>query len=58
MPAPWDSACTKKISAAMRVIAYGIPDDYTDEYLCIGENTTILSVQMFAKTIDTSQTYL
>jgi hypothetical protein len=35
----------------MRVIAYGIPADYTDEYLCIGEDTTILSVRLFAKTI-------
>jgi L-lysine 2,3-aminomutase len=41
----------QKILAAMRVIAYGIPADYTDEYLCIGEDTTILSVRLFAKTI-------
>ena len=27
----------QKISAAMRVIAYGVPADYTDEYLCIGK---------------------
>jgi hypothetical protein len=30
----------QKISAAMRVLAYGIPADYMDEYLCIGEDTT------------------
>jgi hypothetical protein len=35
----------------MRVIAYGILVDYTDKYLHIGEDTTILSVRMFAKTI-------
>jgi hypothetical protein len=35
----------------MRVIAYGIPIYYTDEYLCIGEDTTIQSVWMFAKTV-------
>jgi hypothetical protein len=35
----------------MRVIAYGIPTDYTDEYLHTGEDTTILSVRLFAKTI-------
>jgi hypothetical protein len=35
----------------MRVIAYGIPADYTDEYLRIGEDTTLLSVRMFTKTI-------
>jgi hypothetical protein len=34
----------QKISAAMRVIAYGIPADYTDEYLRIGEDTTIKTV--------------
>jgi hypothetical protein len=39
----------QKISATMRVIAYGIPADYTDEYLPIGEDTTIKSVRMFAK---------
>ena len=35
----------------MRVIAYGVPSDYADEYLRIGEDTTIESVRMFAKTI-------
>nr|XP_051202576.1 uncharacterized protein LOC127316206 [Lolium perenne] len=35
----------QKISAAMRVIAYGIPADYTDEYLRIGEDTTTESVR-------------
>ena len=35
----------------MRVIAYGVPADYTDEYLRIGEDTTIESVRLFAKTI-------
>jgi hypothetical protein len=35
----------------MQVIAYGIPADYTDEYLRIGEDTTIQSVRLFAKTI-------
>ena len=41
----------QKISAAMRVISYGIPADYTDEYLRIGEDTTIESVRRFAKVI-------
>jgi hypothetical protein len=35
----------------MRVIAYGIPADYTDVYLRIGEGTTIQSVRMFANTV-------
>ncbi|XP_051220944.1 uncharacterized protein [Lolium perenne] len=41
----------QKISAAMRVIAYGIPADYTDEYLRIGEDTTTESVRRFARMI-------
>jgi hypothetical protein len=41
----------QKISADVQVIAYGIPVDYTDEYLRIGEDTTIKSVRLFAKTI-------
>jgi hypothetical protein len=40
-----------KISAAMRVIAHGIPADYTDEYLCIGVQTTMDCVRMFAKMV-------
>ena len=41
----------QKISVAMRVLAYGIPADYTDEYLRIGEDTTTESVHRFAKLI-------
>jgi hypothetical protein len=41
----------QKISAAMWVLAYGIPTDYTDEYLRIGEDTTTESVRMFAKMV-------
>ena len=41
----------QKISAAMRVIAYGIPADYTDEYLRIGEDTTTESVRRFARMV-------
>ncbi|XP_071685313.1 uncharacterized protein [Lolium perenne] len=40
----------QKISSSMRVIAYGIPADYTDEYLRIGEDTTLESVHMFGPT--------
>jgi hypothetical protein len=39
----------QKISAAMRIIACGISVDYTDEYLQIGEDTTIKYVHLFAK---------
>ena len=41
----------QKISAAMRVLAYGIPVDYTDEYLRIGQDTTTESVRRFAKLV-------
>jgi hypothetical protein len=41
----------QKISAAMRVIAYGKLADYTDEYLRIGEDTTSESVRRFARLI-------
>nr|XP_051197130.1 uncharacterized protein LOC127310499 [Lolium perenne] len=41
----------QKISVAMRVIAYSIPADYTDEYLRIGEDTTTESVRRFARMI-------
>jgi hypothetical protein len=38
----------QKIPAFMRVIAYGISVDYTDEYLQIGEDKTTESVRRFA----------
>uniref|UniRef100_A0A452XF29 Uncharacterized protein n=1 Tax=Aegilops tauschii subsp. strangulata TaxID=200361 RepID=A0A452XF29_AEGTS len=41
----------QKISAAMRVIAYGVPADYVDEYLRIGEDSTIEYVRRLAKVI-------
>jgi hypothetical protein len=41
----------QKISAAMRVIAYGIPANYTNEYLRIEEDTTLKCVRMFAKAL-------
>jgi hypothetical protein len=40
-----------KIFVAMQMIACGIPADYTDEYLHIGEDTTLACVCMFAKVI-------
>ena len=41
----------QKISAAMRVIAYGVLADYADEYFRIGEDATIKCVRVSAKTI-------
>jgi hypothetical protein len=39
----------QKIFAAMRVLAYGILANYADEYLRIGEDTTMESVRRFCK---------
>jgi hypothetical protein len=41
----------QKISAAMRVLAYGIPADYTDEYLSIGQSTTTEAVRKFSRMV-------
>ena len=41
----------KEISAAVRGIAYGIPAYYTNEYLRIGEDTTLKYVCIFYKVI-------
>ena len=41
----------QKISTAMRVIAYGILADYTDEYLSIREDTTLRCVWLFVKVL-------
>jgi hypothetical protein len=39
----------QKISVIMRILAYGIPADYADEYLHIGEDTTTESIRQFCK---------
>jgi hypothetical protein len=41
----------QKISASMRMIAYGIRADYTDEYLWFGEDTTLKCVRILGKVI-------
>ncbi|KAH7852025.1 hypothetical protein Vadar_019630 [Vaccinium darrowii] len=41
----------QKITAVLRVLAYGTPADSTDEYLRIGESTTILCVKRFCRAI-------
>jgi hypothetical protein len=38
--------------AGVRVIAYGIPVDYTNEYLQIGKDTTLKCVWMFVHTLN------
>jgi hypothetical protein len=44
-------SCLQKITAAHRILAYGIPADLTDEYLRIGETTAIESLRTFVKAI-------
>jgi hypothetical protein len=44
-------SCLQKVTAAHRILAYGIPADLTDEYLRIGETTAIESLRAFVKTI-------
>jgi hypothetical protein len=39
----------QQISVVMLTFAYGIPADYADEYLRIGEDTTLESVRRFCK---------
>jgi len=44
-------SCLKKVTAADKILAYGIPADLTDEYLRIGETTAIESLRAFVKVI-------
>ena len=41
----------QKISAAFRMLAYGVPADSVDEYVRIGESTAIESLKKFVKAI-------
>jgi hypothetical protein len=44
-------SCLQKVTAAHRILVYGIPADLTDEYLRIGETTAIESLRAFVKAI-------
>ncbi|KAK4840199.1 hypothetical protein QYF36_002217 [Acer negundo] len=41
----------QKISDAMRMLAYGVADDAVDEYVRIGESTTIESLKKFVRAV-------
>ena len=41
----------QKITAALRMLAYGFAADYVDEYVRIGESTAIESLKRFVKAI-------
>jgi hypothetical protein len=44
-------SCLQKVTAAFRQLAYGVPADYVDEYLWIGESTTIESLRKFVRAV-------
>ena len=41
----------QKITAAYRILVYGTPADSVDEYIRIGESTTIESLRRFVKAV-------
>ncbi|KAG2294364.1 hypothetical protein Bca52824_041033 [Brassica carinata] len=41
----------QKVTAAIRILAYEIPADATDEYIKIGESTTIECMKIFFRAI-------
>ncbi|XP_021305553.1 uncharacterized protein LOC110431162 [Sorghum bicolor] len=45
-------SCLQKVTAAMRMLTYGVPADATDEYVRIGESTAIESLRKFVIAID------
>ncbi|XP_024177898.1 uncharacterized protein LOC112183795 [Rosa chinensis] len=41
----------QKITAALRMLAYGVPADYVDEYVRIGESTALKSLKRFVNAV-------
>jgi len=41
----------QKVTAAFRMLAYGVPADYVDEYVRIGETTVVESLQSFVSAV-------
>ena len=44
-------SCFQKITAAMRMLTYGVPADATDEYVRIGESTALESLRKFVDAV-------
>ena len=44
-------ASLQKITAAFFMISYGVPADFMDQYICIGESTIIQSLRRFIKAV-------
>ena len=43
--------CFQKVTAAMRMLTYGVPADATDEYVRIGESTALESLRRFVAAV-------
>ncbi|KAL8548222.1 hypothetical protein ACS0TY_007517 [Phlomoides rotata] len=41
----------KKVTVVVRILTYGVPADATDEYIKIGESTTIECLERFCRSI-------
>jgi hypothetical protein len=44
-------SCFQKVTAAMRMLTYGVPADATDEYVRIGESTALESLRRFVAAV-------
>ena len=44
-------SCLQKVTAAMRMLTYGLPADATDEYIRIGESTALESLRRFVAAV-------
>jgi len=44
-------SCFQKLTAAFRMLYYGVAADATDEYVCIGESTTLESLRRFVRAV-------
>ena len=44
-------SCFQKVTAAFRILTYGVPADATDEYVRIGESTAIESLRKFVAAV-------
>ncbi|XP_042957931.1 uncharacterized protein LOC122293424 [Carya illinoinensis] len=53
-------SCMQKVTAALRMLAYGVTGDFMDEYIRIGESTAMESLKKFSETVVTvfSEEYL
>ncbi|XP_042962638.1 uncharacterized protein LOC122296908 [Carya illinoinensis] len=53
-------SCMQKVTAALRMLAYGVTGDFMDEYIRIGESTAMESLKKFCETVVTvfSEEYL